>query len=131
MSLASSGPQTDGEGDVVVGAIEEPGGEPVGGAESAPGPTDDVASEPLAYEIVFDCKDKMLGARLAQRLDEVLGPTYGIARTEEGPSWAVAIRFPSQASADRFFDSDFYRQFCIEARRSCRSAVLVVPLGPV
>jgi uncharacterized protein (DUF1330 family) len=86
---------------------------------------------PLAYDIVFECRDKMLGARLAQRLEDVLGPTYEVRRTEEGAGWAVTIEFPSARSADRFFDSDFYRQFCIEARRSCRSAVLVVPLGPV
>lgn len=84
---------------------------------------------PVGYEIVYECRDKMLGARLAQRLEEVLGPTYEVRRTEEGPAWAVSIAFPSRRSADRFFDSDFYKQFCIEARRSCRSAVLVVPLG--
>ncbi len=89
------------------------------------------ADVPVAYEIVYECRDKMLGVRLAQRLEEVLAPTYEVRRTEEGPSWAVSIEFPSRTSADRFFDSDFYRQFCIEARRSCRSAVLVVPLGDV
>ncbi|MBW3657839.1 MAG: DUF1330 domain-containing protein [Actinobacteria bacterium] len=104
--------------------IEEPADEPT--AEPAGQPED----EPLAYEIVFDCKDKMLGARLANRLEEVLGPTYDVRRSEEPTGWAVVIEFPSSRSADRFFDSDFYRQFCIEARRSCRSAVLVVPLGP-
>lgn len=85
----------------------------------------------VAYEIVYDCPDKMLGARLAQRLEDVLDPTSDVRRTEEGPSWAVTIGFASRGSADRFFDSDAYRQFCIEARRSCRSAVLVVPLGEV
>lgn len=85
----------------------------------------------IAYEIVYDCRDRMLGQRLAQRLDEVVGPTWSIRRVEEGPTWSIVIEFPSSRSAERFFDSDFYRQFCIEARRGCRSSVLVVPLGPV
>lgn len=85
----------------------------------------------IAYEIVYDCRDRMLGQRLAQRLDDVVGPTWDIRRVEEGPTWAVAIEFPSERAATKFFDSVFYRQFCIEARRSCRSSVLVVPLGPV
>ena len=88
-------------------------------------------AERVAYEIVYDCRDRMLGQRLAQRLDEVVGPTWELRRVEEGPTWSIAIEFPDPRAADRFFDSDFYRQFCIEARRSCRSAVLVVPLGPV
>lgn len=88
-------------------------------------------SERIAYEIVYDCRDRMLGQRLAQRLQDVVEPTWDIRRVEEGPTWSVAIEFPSGRSAERFFDSDLYRQFCIEARRSCRSSVLVVPLGPV
>lgn len=94
-------------------------------------PTDEAATGPLAYDIVFECRDTLVGARLAQRLEDVLGPTYEVVRTEESAGWAVTITFPSRRSAERFFDSDFYRQFCIEARRSCRSAVLVVPLGPL
>lgn len=101
------------------------------GATTGTDTSADAAVQPLAYDIVFECRDKALGARLAQRLEDVLGPTYDVDRTEESAGWAVTIRFPSSRSADRFFDSDFYRQFCIEARRSCRSAVLVVPLGPV
>ncbi|MBW3619559.1 MAG: DUF1330 domain-containing protein [Actinobacteria bacterium] len=112
MRLASSGPYDEGDGAMVDGGT-------------------DPAEPPLAYDIVFECKDKLLGGRLAQRLEDVLGPTYEVRRTEEVAGWAVTIEFPSRSSAERFFDSDFYRQFCIEARRSCRSAVLVVPLGPV
>ncbi|MDX1620501.1 MAG: hypothetical protein R3320_05900 [Nitriliruptorales bacterium] len=88
-------------------------------------------AERVAYEIVYDCRDRMTGQRLAQRLDEVVGPTWELRRVEEGPTWSIAIEFPTPQAAERFFDSDFYRQFCIEARRSCRSSVLVVPLGPV
>lgn len=142
MTVASSGPAADGEGGSVVEMVEledpadEPAGEPATptgdpAGEQAAEQGDEQADEPLAYEIVFDCKDKMLGARLANRLDEVLGPTYDVRRSEEPTGWAVVIEFPSSRSADRFFESDFYRQFCIEARRSCRSAVLVVPLGPI
>lgn len=125
MSLASSGPD-DGEGEAVAETSTSDELTPAASDE-----TEEAADQPLAYDIVFECRDKMLGARLAQRLEDVLGPTYDVERTEETAGWAVTIRFPSQRSADRFFDSDFYRQFCIEARRSCRSAVLVVPLGPV
>lgn len=95
----------------------------------AAGPTS--GEQRVAYEIVFDCRDRMLGGRLSQRLEDVVGPTWGLRRTEDGPTWAVVIEFPTTEAADRFFNSDFYRQFCIEARRSCRSSVLVVPLGPI
>ena len=84
----------------------------------------------IGYEIVYDCRDRMLGRRLAQRLDEVAGPTWNLRLVEEGPTWSIAIEFPDERTAERFFDGEPYRQFCIEARRSCRSSVLVVPLGP-
>lgn len=108
----------------------------VAGAPPADAPDADTTDasagdRPIAYEIVYECRDKVVGARLAQRLEDVVGPTWTLRRVEEGPAWAMSIEFPSAASADRFFDSDFYRQFCIEARRSCRSSVLVVPLGYV
>jgi hypothetical protein len=111
---------------------ERPDGPTPPAVEGAATPsTQDAGTTTVAYEIVYDCRDRMVGSRLAQRLQDVLGPTYRVDRTEEAASWSVTVRFPSQASADRFFDSDFYRQFCIEVRRSCRSPVLVVPLGPV
>lgn len=116
--------------------VEPP--EPAGSATDGPVAADPsiedaapAAEAPVAYEIVYECRDKMLGGRLAQRLEDVVGPTWQLRRVEEGPSWALVIEFPSPASANRFFDSEFYRQFCIEARRSCRSSVLVVPLGKV
>ncbi len=85
----------------------------------------------VAYEIVYRCGDRLLGARLAQRVDDVIGPTWSVHRSEEGPTWALTIEFPDVGAAGRFFDSDFYVELCEEVRRSCRSAVLVVPLGPV
>lgn len=85
---------------------------------------------PVAYEIVFDCRDRMLGARLAHRLeDAATKDDWTIAATEEGPTWALTLEFPDRAHADVFFRGEFYRQYCIEIRRSCRSSVLVVPLG--
>lgn len=84
---------------------------------------------PVRYEVVFDCRDRMVGNRLVDRIEGVVAPTWRIERGEEGPTWSVTIEFPSATVADRFFRSDFYRQFCTETRRSCRSSVLVVPLG--
>lgn len=85
----------------------------------------------VRYEIVFECRDRMVGGRLAARIEEVIGPTFPVAKGEEGPTWSVTIEFPSPAAGDRFFASDFYRQFCIEVRRSAHSSVLVVPMGPL
>ncbi|HEX9766821.1 MAG TPA: hypothetical protein VGA36_08650 [Nitriliruptorales bacterium] len=92
-------------------------------AKSEPG------GSPVRYEIVFDCRDRMVGARLATRIVDVMGPTFPVTQGEEGPTWSVAIEFTGPAAADRFFASDFYRQFCIEVRRAAHSSVLVVPLG--
>ena len=85
----------------------------------------------VAYEIVFQCADRMLGSRLAQRVDDVVGPTWTVQRSEDGPTWALTIQFPDAGAARRFFESSFYVELCEEVRRSCQSAVLVVPLGPV
>jgi hypothetical protein len=83
----------------------------------------------VAYEIVFDCPDRMRGRRLLQRVQEVVGPTWPVVPSEQGATFAINVTFPAPHTADRFFASDFYRSFCIEARRTCRSSVLVVPLG--
>lgn len=84
----------------------------------------------VAYEIVYDCHEEGDGARMAERIRGVIGPTWSIERVSAGPEWALRIEFPSQHDADRFFDSDFYREVCDQIRRQCASAVLVVPLGP-
>lgn len=109
---------------------QDPGDEAGDTGEQA-APPDPDAGPPVSYEIVYDCRDRMLGSRLAQRLEDVARPAWPAERTEDGPTWAITIEFSSRPAADEFFSSDFYRQFCIEARRSCRSSVLVVPLGTV
>lgn len=98
---------------------------------TAPGEPVDERTTPVGYEIVFDCRDRMLGVGIVQRLEDAAEAGWLVERGEEGPTWSVDIRFPNQSDADRFFDSEFYRQLCIQARRSCGTAVLVVPLGPV
>ena len=83
----------------------------------------------IRYEVVFDCRDRVVGDRLCANLEEGT-PTTDIRRVEEGPTWSLGFDFPNGAAAEEFFGSEAYRQFCIEVRRSCRSSVLVVPLGP-
>ncbi len=92
--------------------------------------TTDIPDGPGRYEIVFDTRDRLLGNRLVSRIESVMGPTYPVQRGDSGPTWSVMIDFPHGKAADRFFSSDFYRQLCIEIRRSCNSPVLVVPMGP-
>lgn len=93
----------------------------------------DGAAEALtvAYELVFDCRDEVVGHSILRRIEEVVGPTWEVTRGEDGPTWSLTLEFPSQAAADRFFCSDFYSRICVEVRRQCVSALLVVPLGPV
>lgn len=103
---------------------------------SPPGHGPGIGTSPLStgavrYEIVFDCRDRMLGTRLLDRLERSMDDASEIKREEEGPTWSLHVAFRSPRRADEFFRSDAYRQFCIEARRTCRSSVLVVPLGPV
>jgi hypothetical protein len=86
----------------------------------------------LRYEIVFDCRDRVLGERLCGQLEDVLSNVGAVShRAEDGPTWAVTAEFGAPEDADEFFRGDLYRQFCVEVRRSCQSSVLVVPFGPV
>lgn len=94
----------------------------------APAVDDD--GEAVRYEVVFESRDRTVGGRLVSRFEEVIGPTWKLRRTEEGPTWATTVEFPSRARAERFFASNFYRQFCNDVRRSAGTSVLVIPLGP-
>ena len=95
-----------------------------------PQPTD--PSRRVRYEIVFDCRDRAVGGRLAAQLEEIAAASASVRRSEDGPTtWAVAVEFPDRSGIDAFFRSDGYRQFCIEVRRASRSSVLVVPLGEI
>lgn len=86
----------------------------------------------VRYEIVFECRDRMLGTRMLDRLIDTLGTDAEVRRNEEGPrTWSVEAVFPSRQDAARVLRGEGYRQFCVEVRRSCRSSVFVVPLGPV
>ena len=92
-------------------------------------PARDGGGRRVRYEIVFDCRDRSVGARLVSQLEGVADGAVQAVRTEEGPTWALSVEFPDRVAADEFFRGDGYRQFCIEARRASRSSVLVVPLG--
>ena len=98
----------------------------------------DVARDPLEsdgerirYEVVFDCRDRLLGERLADQLLDLV-TSFGDAKlTEDGPTYATTVEFFDASLADGFFRGEEYRQFCVEVRRSSQSSVLVVPLGAV
>lgn len=85
----------------------------------------------VEYELVYDCGDTEVATAVRHRLAQTVGPACRVQPTEDGPAWAVTVRFPSRDEADRFFDGDAYRGLCDDVRRRCRSAVLVVPLGEV
>lgn len=96
------------------------GGSPVAEREAVDG---------LKYEVVWEASDEVVASRLASRLQDGIGDRWPVHRSEEGPTWILEIEFPRHEDAEAFFASDLYRQFCIETRRTCRSSVLVVPLG--
>lgn len=84
----------------------------------------------VRYEVVFDCRDRADGERLASQLEEVA--PVRTQRGEDGPtSWSVVLDFPGSTEADDFFHSDRYRDFCADVRGACQASVLLVPLGPV
>lgn len=110
---------------------DERGSEPEATGEHGDGATEAEETEPVAYELVFDCRDESASLPIVGRIESVVGPTWEVRRGECGPTWSLTIEFPSQRAADRFFCSDFYSRICTEVRRQCVSALLVVPLGPV
>ena len=104
--------------------------------DDAESPQPDAARDPdsgerVRYEVVFDCRDRLLGERLADQLQDLVR-SFGDAKlTEDGPTYAMTLEFNDPELADGFFRGEEYRQFCVEVRRSSQSSVLVVPLGAV
>jgi len=84
------------------------------------------------YEVVFDCRDRVMAHGLVAQLEAAGAPgAVSVRRVEEGTTWAVAFDFAGARAADEFFTGEAYHEACVAIRRAIGASVLVVPLGEI